>query len=118
TPIRGSFLSYFAGVAVTCASGAETTSAFVFAFTTEIASLPTSMARLGLKLPVLASEYEAPARVDHDTSQQRVGCSFTTDPSLPLISGVSRSGPKLARFCSAPTVRTDTTMWCPWAGDR
>jgi hypothetical protein len=66
-------------VAVTCASGAEATSAFVLASITEIVSSPTSIARLGLKLlrvlrlAVAASLYVAPARVEDDTSQQRAG---------------------------------------------
>jgi hypothetical protein len=89
--LRNPYLySRFAGVAVTSASGAEATSAFVFGSNTEILSLPTSIARLGLKWPAIASEYEAPARVENDTSQQRVGCSCIADSSLTLIPEVSR----------------------------
>jgi hypothetical protein len=53
------------------------------------------MAMLGLKLfklKDLASEYDAPAKVDRDTSKQRVGCSCAAVPSLPVIRKVSRAG--------------------------
>ena len=74
-----------AGVAVTCASGAEASNALLFRSSTEIASSPTSMATLGwgglalsrsaaavfLNIPKMEDEI---ILMGFGISRQRVGC--------------------------------------------